>query len=89
MHKDLTEEEVTNMLSKVCVAKCEKLHFWHSTKYSSFKICVPFEERDKILDGNMWPKGALINRYFFPKVRTEGRNLDNAHQGDFLNRILL
>lgn len=89
MHKDLTEEEVTDMLSKICVAKCEKLHLWHSKKYSSFRICVPFDEKDKILDGKMWPKGALLNRYFFPKARKEEKKSENSQQEDFLNRTII
>lgn len=42
----------------------EKLVPRHPDRYSSFKITVPPEEADQILDADIWPSNVLINHFF-------------------------
>lgn len=67
IHKDITEKQVEDYLSKICDAKCEKLELKSSERMASFRLCVPYEVKDQVMDGKLWPKGALVNRYYFPR----------------------
>lgn len=35
--------------------------------YKSFKIKVPQDKKDVVLDSKVWPKGVFVDRFVFPK----------------------
>lgn len=65
-----TEDDVINAVKHKCEdVSCEKLKSKHPEIYSSFKITTSYENKDKILDPNLWKKGALIQRFFHKTPR--------------------
>lgn len=71
IHKDITEKQVEDYLSNICSVKCEKLELKSSERMASFRLCVPYEVKDQIMDGKLWPRGALVNRYYFPRTNNK------------------
>jgi len=97
LSRDTTEQQVITHLAKICKVECTKLQLKNSSQFASFKICAPFAKKDSILDGKIWPRGTLINRYYFPRTKTEERpvlsqgdqeSMDHDDQ-DFLNRTVI
>lgn len=89
LDKETSERDVQQLLEGTCKVACEKLNLKHSDRWSSFRICAPFQYKDIILDGQLWPEGAQIGRYFFPRKQESGENAENSEMdGDdnFLNR---
>jgi hypothetical protein len=37
------------------------------SKHSSFRVSLPYDNLDSIKKPELWNKGAILNRYFFPK----------------------
>ena len=92
LHKDTMEQQVTSHLSKVCKdVKCTKLiNLKNCNEVASFKICVPFDKKDEVLDGKIWPAGTLVNRYFFPRKNQVYNNQlkDVSVSEDFLDQTI-
>lgn len=49
------------------IADCTKLDLKSKDDFSSFRIGVPFTDKDTVYDGSLWPRGALLKRYYFPR----------------------
>lgn len=52
--------------------KCEILNSKHPDVYSSFKITVPLNDVDKVMNPDVWPVGTRVNRYFHRRSPTKG-----------------
>lgn len=95
MNKDTSEQQIINHLAGICKVDCKKLVQRNSDRVASFRICAPFEKRENILDGKVWPKGTLVNRYFFPRRNREpGSTADletksTNREVDFLNTTIV
>lgn len=71
LEKHTTETQIKDMLSPICDVTCEKLNLIHSDRQSSFKISAPFDFKEEIMNGSVWPHGTRLSRYYFPKKKTE------------------
>lgn len=91
LDKETTANQIQTLLSSICEVKCEKLNLRHSEKWSSFKICAPFHFKDTIINGNIWPSGAQIGRYFFPKETSikRIRKTEEDSSENFLNATMI
>lgn len=85
LDKETTANQIEALLSSICEVKCEKLNLRHNEKWSSFRICAPFHLKDRITDGNIWPSGAQIGRYFFPKDKMKPETMPKESNEDFLD----
>ncbi|CAH1110971.1 unnamed protein product [Psylliodes chrysocephalus] len=47
--------------------KVEKLNARQPEMYASFKISVPENESEKILNAEIWPDKVVVNRFLFPR----------------------
>lgn len=56
---------------------CEKV-VTKNNEINSFKVGVPFEYKENFLSKEIWPRGAYVNKYFFPKkIKVGLNNFDN------------
>ena len=55
------------------VISCECLHN-NRDDINSFKVTLSFEDRNKMLNPNLWPENILVRKYFSGKSRKHGRN---------------
>lgn len=46
---------------------CEKLNSRRPDIYSSFKIAIPFESLDQVMNPSFWPEGAAVKRFFLKR----------------------
>lgn len=53
---------------KISGSRVEKLQSKHPDEYSSFKLSVPANHAEDVLNPNLWPKDTCINRFFFRKT---------------------
>jgi hypothetical protein len=60
----LLSDYLKNFAPDVCVVK---LNSRNPSKYSSFKISVPINQVDKLLNCEIWPDGITLNKFFLPK----------------------
>lgn len=89
LHKETTVNQIETLLSTVCTIDCEKLNLRHSEQRSSFKICAPYKYKEDIMNGELWPVGTLLNRYFFPKRESMNGDIRNCSTSeDFLNKTV-
>ena len=67
-----TEESIVELLRKyVSQVQCEKLNSKMPNIYASFKITIPLNEKDKIINPELWPNGITVNRFFFRAPPTQ------------------
>ena len=59
------KEYCTNVLN-VDIEECVPL-VTKSTRFSSFKLTLERENREKLLDGNCWPKNVVIRKFTQPR----------------------
>lgn len=58
-------DTIDNYLKDIAAGcKCEALVSKHPDIYASFKITVPFDGVEKVMDSSVWPIGTRINRFF-------------------------
>lgn len=58
-------EDVQKFSSQLCrIIQCVQLTSKFPEAYSSFKLTVAYEDVDMLLNPDLWPKGALIQRFF-------------------------
>lgn len=70
LHPDTTPEEVAAYLKNDFVGvRVERLNSAHPSTYSSFKITVREVDGPRIMDGNLWPSGARVNRFFLARKK--------------------
>ena len=50
---------------------CENMQPKWPELYSSFKVTVPMEEKEKICNGSTWPRNACINPFLYRLNKTE------------------
>lgn len=68
-------DDVYKFSSQICeILQCETITSRHPEIYSSFKLTIPFENMDALLNGNLWPKGVTVRRFFYrnPTGRASG-----------------
>lgn len=71
LNPDTTVDQVLDHLKqgqRRPVAVCEKLTSKFPTHYSSFKVGVPEEYVKQVMVSSCWPAGALVNRFFRPRI---------------------
>lgn len=54
--------------------------------YKSFKLRVPLECKDNILNTEVWPQGVLVSKFLFPKSQQTLQNISSAGNNNFLGR---
>lgn len=65
LHPDTTGENVKAFLkSNGFDVECEAIRSKFPEFYSSFKVAINLEEREKVMNANLWPKGAYVTRFF-------------------------
>lgn len=64
---ETTEEQIIKALADISEVKCEKLELHHSDRWSSFRINAPLHHREAIMNGQIWPEGSQVSKYFFPR----------------------
>lgn len=64
---NLTVEELLQYLQgrDIANAKLEKLQSKYPEQYSSFKVSVPSDQVQDVLNPELWPTDTCINRFFF------------------------
>ena len=68
LHPDTTLDNVETFLkSSFPEANCEMGHSKYPANYSSFKITINENNYNHIMNPNIWPNGAYINRFFRKK----------------------
>lgn len=68
-----SEQAVSEYLKQfIPDCKCEILNSKHPEVYSSFKITVPLNDVEKVMNPNVWPVGTRVNRYFHRHSATKG-----------------
>lgn len=71
----MTTSELSSILNKTAPSikfECEE---WNRTDNScSFKVAFPIENVDKVYDPNIWPCGAAVRRFKFPKQKNFQEN---------------
>lgn len=68
LHPDTKKEDVEAYLqAEFRGVQVEKMDSSNPTQYSSFKIMVKESDGKRILDPDLWPSGARINRFFLPR----------------------
>lgn len=67
LHPDTTVDDIKEHLHEIVNVEIEKLNLKRSERTASFKLKIPSFEKDKILQDTLWPKGVVINRFYFPK----------------------
>ena len=55
------------------VISCECLHN-NRDDINSLKVTLSFEDRNKMLNSNLWPQNILVRKYFSGKSRKHGHN---------------
>ena len=77
-YKDITEDDIKgycndilNVKFKDCVPLVTK-----SSRFSSFKLTLEFEDRNKLLDGELWPKNVVIRKFTQPRVAASNNSND-------------
>ena len=65
-----TAEDIKKHVSSVCESEVVKLDLKSKNSTASFKIMISFPNKDKVLNENFWPKGIVLNRYYFPKQQS-------------------
>lgn len=65
---DTTPDDVVDYckFSDIDVKKCEQLSS-KSEWYSCFKLSVLYDDREKLLIAEFWPKGSFVRRFFKPR----------------------
>lgn len=53
------------------VSKCEKLKTRYDD-YSSFKVCVPVTQFEKVLTSGFWPRGVFVKEFDLPRKTFKG-----------------
>lgn len=72
LHPDTKKEDVLAYTSdKLSDVTVEQLQSKYPDSYSSFKLSVPEDKSDKVLDPTVWPAGAVLNRFFARRKRPE------------------
>lgn len=95
LDRNTSQDDIISHLSQICKIECTKLEQKNSDRVASFRIRAPFDKKDEIMDGNIWPNGTWINRFYFPSNKTKPQDLRNYGTGvsdnedDFLNRTMI
>ena len=65
---DCTEENITSYCREngISIKKCEGLSSTHEWS-KSFKVSSTLEDREKLLDGEFWPEGVHVRKFFRAK----------------------
>lgn len=69
LHPDTTSDLLISFLKKSASSinfVCEKLDK-RDNSTSSFKVCFPIADCDKVYDPSIWPDGAAVRRFKFPQ----------------------
>lgn len=62
---ETTADSVSRYLDQIVPnCKCEMLDSRFPEIYSSFKVSVPLDDVDKIMNPSVWPTGVRLNRFF-------------------------
>lgn len=73
-----TPEEVKNHVEAYIGCQdgvCEKLVTRADSTRSSFKIQVKAEDREKIMDGAVWPAGIVVDHFRLPRRSRDPRQI--------------
>lgn len=66
LHPETTSQQLEDQLRRSFPeVECEKLQSKYPSHYSSFKITIDMDKREMAMDPQLWPRGTLVNRYFF------------------------
>lgn len=58
-------DDVYAFSSQICkILQCEQLTSKYPQTYSSFKLIVPHENLELLLNANVWPKGVIVQKFF-------------------------
>lgn len=62
---ELTPDQIKQYVKENAAVdcECEKLTIRKNRYFSSFKLGVPAENRDQILNAEFWPKGVTVNAF--------------------------
>lgn len=64
-----TVQDVLNYLNQAVEGmECMMLQSRHPELYSSFKLTVPFDRLDFIMNASLWPPGVCVRRFFHRKT---------------------
>lgn len=73
-HPDTSSGDVKDFLSsKLLDAECESIKLKFPDYYSSFKVSVDLDEKERVADPKLWPRGIAVSR-FFPRERAVREN---------------
>ncbi|XP_044745937.1 uncharacterized protein LOC123307619 [Coccinella septempunctata] len=73
LNPDVVAQEVKEYIDETfnIKCKCEKMKTKKDKFKSSFKIYVPVDSKDKVMNGSMWGKGIIVNHFLHLR-----RNID-------------
>ncbi len=49
--------------------------------FKSYKLSVPLDQKDKILQGSMWPSGVCVEKWRYRSNANSGGRFQLAHDG--------
>lgn len=79
---DTTVSDITNYLKPMFPeVQVDPLKSRNPEAYSSFKVAVSEHNREEINKPSLWPSGARLNRFFLPRTRRRGENVDGGNTG--------
>nr|CAI5866912.1 unnamed protein product [Callosobruchus analis] len=76
---EMTENELKALLNRSAPQIDFTCNEWHrSITAVSFKISFPIQHVKEVYDPNIWPAGAAVRRFFFPKKQNFPNKRDNT-----------
>ncbi|KAK9685157.1 hypothetical protein QE152_g38264 [Popillia japonica] len=79
MHPETTPENLLQYLQLAAPEirfDCEQIRRDNIT--TSFKITYPIEKIEEVYNPKLWPKGAIIRRYFVPRKNFQETSVKNT-----------
>lgn len=72
LHPDTTTADVVEFLDgKIMDISCEQIKSKFPEHYSSFKVTINSDDRERAMDPKLWPKGAFVTRFFLRARKRE------------------
>ncbi|KAK9876195.1 hypothetical protein WA026_011316 [Henosepilachna vigintioctopunctata] len=69
LHPDTDASDVRSFLSQITSdMECDKLSSRRADVYSPFKITLPKEFYDEVMDSAFWPGGITVNKFFMKRA---------------------
>lgn len=69
---DVNDDEIKTLIEDTATEIIEFVKVSNETAFSkSYRLSIPADDQEKILDEDVWPEGIVISRFFFPRKRID------------------